>query len=746
MARRRTLVAAGTVTVLVAAFGIAQLTPGAVPVARAEGLTPYTGCSELLAHYRRELRASATPWGVGIGGYGLLASGGVAMAAGAAEKAAPAAAGPAQDAAVGNGPTGTNLQEQGVDEPDLVKLSDGRLVALAQNRLQVMSAEAKPRLLGSLGLGTRQQPYVSGELLVVGQRALVVSQEYREDPASKTGPADSRMMIYRPGTPTTRLLLLDLAGDQPRLLEEATYDGGYVSARLSGGTVRLVTTSSPRVASTQPDMRYDESAARARADARRSDPEIAVEVGPSEAEQRAAERVSLAANQAAAEAVTLAEVLPQVTRRNAGGTVLGTGDAVSCQQTTHAQDSARGESTLLVTTLRPEVGLGATDSDAVTTDGDLVYASTDRLYVATSRWGTSGDPQPMAVDAVAGEPVKDPPAMAVTSSDQTAPDGASTAVAPTPSDTATATTSPAPSTEPSEQPPANPSASSAPDQVTTELHAFDVSGPTTRYVGSGSVPGYVMGRWALSEDKGVLRVATTRQPAVAAERTRRPAADLLHAREAGRAGRCARRDRPGRGTGQDRAHPGGALLRRPRRGRDVPPDRPALPGRPVRSAEGAGRAQGAGLLDVPAPARQPPAAGARPGGRRAGPGQRQPGVRLRHQRPRRPAAGRPAAARHRLHPGAGRVTRLQLRPAAAAGDVRLFGYDPRGYQGETGALGISVSPTGQLSRVGLMAVAQNAPPQRVLHDADRVYAVSDSGIVAGDPATMTRSGQADFAR
>ena len=111
--------------------------------------------------------------------------------------------------------------------------------------------------------------------------------------------------------------------------------------------------------------------------------------------------------------------------------------------------------------MRPGDGLTATDRTAVTTDGDLVYAAEDRLYVATSRWGTVGPVGP-AVDIV----------------------GRPGGVLP-----------------------------QRPTEVTTELHAFDTGSPeTTRYVGSGSVPGYVMGRWALSRYDGDLRVATTRQP------------------------------------------------------------------------------------------------------------------------------------------------------------------------------------------------------------------------------------------
>jgi uncharacterized secreted protein with C-terminal beta-propeller domain len=53
----------------------------------------------------------------------------------------------------------------------------------------------------------------------------------------------------------------------------------------------------------------------------------------------------------------------------------------------------------------------------------------------------------------------------------------------------------------------------APSSIRTEIHRFDVSDPDrTTYVASGSVPGFVIGPYALSEHEGDLRVATTRQP------------------------------------------------------------------------------------------------------------------------------------------------------------------------------------------------------------------------------------------
>jgi len=52
-----------------------------------------------------------------------------------------------------------------------------------------------------------------------------------------------------------------------------------------------------------------------------------------------------------------------------------------------------------------------------------------------------------------------------------------------------------------------------PDAVTTEIHRFDISDPEhTVYRATGSVPGFVLNSYALSQYKCDLRVATTEQP------------------------------------------------------------------------------------------------------------------------------------------------------------------------------------------------------------------------------------------
>ena len=48
----------------------------------------------------------------------------------------------------------------------------------------------------------------------------------------------------------------------------------------------------------------------------------------------------------------------------------------------------------------------------------------------------------------------------------------------------------------------------------TEIHRFDITDPSkTVYRATGTVPGFVLNNYALSEFEGKLRVATTEEPA-----------------------------------------------------------------------------------------------------------------------------------------------------------------------------------------------------------------------------------------
>jgi uncharacterized secreted protein with C-terminal beta-propeller domain len=130
----------------------------------------------------------------------------------------------------------TNVQEAGVDEPDIVKSDGTHIFAVAGTRLHAVHATTStPRLLGTLDLEGH-----GSELLLHGDRLLVITQAYGEL-----------------GIGTTLLSEVDVSNPAAmRVLRTQEVDGAYVSARLKGASARIVLTAPPRaLAEARPRLR-----------------------------------------------------------------------------------------------------------------------------------------------------------------------------------------------------------------------------------------------------------------------------------------------------------------------------------------------------------------------------------------------------------------------------------------------------------------------------------------------------------
>jgi uncharacterized secreted protein with C-terminal beta-propeller domain len=301
--------------------------------------------------------------------------------------------------AVGGDSSQTNVQEQGVDEPDIVKTDGDTIFAIAAGRLNALDARAAtPKLLGSLVLDS-----YGGEMLLSGKRLLIVSwagSPVEVLPAARGAQVSSQPLYYRPATLITEVDVSDPA--DMKVVKTETVDGSYVSARLNGTTARIVLTTPPAY------LDYGEPA-------------------PLRAKARG--------------------WLPRARFENRRTGRKRTRQITSCNHVRRPSAFA-GLDVLTVLTVDMRQGLPAVDTDALMTDGQTVYASNDSLYVATQRF------------------------------------------VPPPQD----------STQP-------------PPPLTTAIHKFDISErDKTTYSASGEAPGYVLGQFALSEYKGVLRVASTSSP------------------------------------------------------------------------------------------------------------------------------------------------------------------------------------------------------------------------------------------
>ena len=162
----RKILGSAAVAAIAAGVATAAVVGGtAAPAARASSLPAFGSCAGLVDYAKRHaLRL--------VGPYGL--AGGMAFGGAVAEEAAGAPATDADTAAPPSpSPTGTNVQEAGVDEPDIVKTADGIVFAVAQGKIQAVDVSGgAPQLVGSL---TLPDGAWGGQLLLEGNRLAVSS-------------------------------------------------------------------------------------------------------------------------------------------------------------------------------------------------------------------------------------------------------------------------------------------------------------------------------------------------------------------------------------------------------------------------------------------------------------------------------------------------------------------------------------------------------------------------------------------
>ena len=143
--------------------------------------------------------------------------------------AAPAAADAAPTRLSHNGPTGTNVQEAGVDEPDIAKLLDGYVVTTRKHSLVVTDVSGdEPVVVGEVDL---PKEYWSYELMVVGDRVVVTG-------AGGGGYWGGRVMIDAVvpygwgGTARSSITTIDAADpSDPTVVDQRYVDGTISTSR-----------------------------------------------------------------------------------------------------------------------------------------------------------------------------------------------------------------------------------------------------------------------------------------------------------------------------------------------------------------------------------------------------------------------------------------------------------------------------------------------------------------------------------
>jgi hypothetical protein len=288
-------------------------------------LRPAASCDDLLRWYVDHGVDRVTPYGWDYMRIYTLedSSGGVAMPQAARADEATSSE------------TGTNVQEAGVDEPDVVKTDGSLLVRVEhENTLAVYDVTgAEPERLGFLHLDGMFAP----ELLLAGDRVVVIGR----DP----GAAKGRL------APGTTVLVVDVADpSSPTVVHEASYDSSLVTARQHGDVVRLV------VSVGLPDLDF-------------------VEPGWLRREESALKR-----NQDVVRASTISDWLPHVATIGSDGAVRET--LVDCEDVAvPAHDAGLGTVAVVGFDVDDPASV---DTTAVTTPSETVYVSDDQLYLASS--------------------------------------------------------------------------------------------------------------------------------------------------------------------------------------------------------------------------------------------------------------------------------------------------------------------------------------------------------------------------
>jgi uncharacterized secreted protein with C-terminal beta-propeller domain len=304
----------------------------AVPVGDVQAATkrvrlkPFTSCGSLIRYAQRHV-----PVRPRILDMPVLRGGDNEGSPAPKQEAAPAPVSGGDDTST------TNVQEVGVDEPDIVKSDGTRIFTATEGRLHAVdAAAATPRLLGSLKLPEGW----SHTLLLHGDRVLVVSQSGSDTLLTEVDVRDATAM---------------------RVVHTLTVPGSFVDARLIGATARVVITASPPALEEPGPVPPPRPA---------PGPPVIIDAFSSAAKSQKNLRARAAG------------WLPSgVLRTRRTGRVRKRA-LVSCRSVRRPPRFS-GADVLTVLTVDLEKGLPAVDSDAIMSSGDVVYSSTKALYVAT---------------------------------------------------------------------------------------------------------------------------------------------------------------------------------------------------------------------------------------------------------------------------------------------------------------------------------------------------------------------------
>lgn len=310
----------------------------------AGALVPFDACDDFLDHVISHALDLVGPYG--LEGYQMfpreLMMDEAMMAA--AEDGTAGAAAPF---------SGTNVQVEGVDEPDIVKTDGRRIVIVSEGSLVVVDVTGpEPVEIGRLRLP--DSSYQS--LFIDGDRALLFGSAWNPGPVPLAAASDGVGIAPVSGSPTVEIIEVDIGGE-PEVVRSMSIDGSFISGRMVEGVVRLVSTSGP----------------------------VGFEWSYPSGSGLRAERKAVEENKEIVRNSTEENWIPYYVVADADGNIVDEGTLFDCDRAARP-DEFSGLNMLSVLTIDLSDGLDLVDATGVLANGDTVYSSEDSLYVATQNW------------------------------------------------------------------------------------------------------------------------------------------------------------------------------------------------------------------------------------------------------------------------------------------------------------------------------------------------------------------------
>ncbi len=312
----------------------------------ASSLSQFDQCDDLRDYYVDAALEQVGPYGLG-GGYGYyttdvaFAEDGARLSDDGATSAPQTSPANQSEGVAGVDFSTTNVQEEGVDEPDSVKTDGDYIYSLLRGMLQVVDVrDGSPKEIGTLEF-ENMSPF---GMLLSGDRLLISGSSW--------GDGRYYSEVYQ-------LMVVDVSDPaDPTIIQTMEVDGTGVSSRLIDGTVHIVLRSRP----------------------------VGFNWVQPEGSGLRAEGAAEDANIEIIKNSTWENWLPYyiLEDHRTGDTSKGT--LLDCSNV-YAPPAYSGLATLSVLSVDlGDGGLGTVAASGVVAEGEVVYASSDNLYVATQRW------------------------------------------------------------------------------------------------------------------------------------------------------------------------------------------------------------------------------------------------------------------------------------------------------------------------------------------------------------------------